>query len=449
MRDRSSVEGVRRAREAVELISGPAWVIDTGMARIVAQNDAGQRLLGLGSTPLDAAMPAITRLRRMAREVRTMAVAPQSLVFWTAQGAQSVECKIDHMNSDGRLEARASNDADLLLVTAAAGTVSKCAPQRPEMPVDEAPPAMDDAATLRQIAQRIKQGTAALAAGSGVLPVTTAAPSLSSTLVLEPAAEETGRPSHTAPPPRNDGSSRAKAMPGPGEPSTLAKLVHELKTPLSAIAAASEIMKDERLGAIGNDRYRDYAADIHDGARHAIAVIERLLGDAGRGTEIEGSALQFTSVEVNVLAESCFASMRPLAEAAELRMACDLDPEVGKLTADATSLRQILLNLLTNAVKFARPGDEVRLATRAAANGATAIEISDTGPGMSRAEIAAALDPAPPRPFTRRDGGGMGIGLPLVRSLVEANAGRLTIDGAPGRGTVVTITFPRKRLIAV
>jgi signal transduction histidine kinase len=228
----------------------------------------------------------------------------------------------------------------------------------------------------------------------------------------------------------------------------LATLAHELKTPLSAIAAASEIMRDERLGAIGDERYRGYAADIHAGARHALAVVERLLAGRAPATTLPAgtppdadSARRLT--DLNEVAAECVSVLKPLADNARLELTAVLSRDPVRLAADATSLRQILINLLTNAIKFARRGDAVEVATRRDEAGAVSVEVRDTGPGMTRAEIARALDAGAEPLAAPRRGGGLGIGLPLVRQLAEANGGRLAIESVPGKGTRVQIEFGR------
>ena len=215
-------------------------------------------------------------------------------------------------------------------------------------------------------------------------------------------------------------------------------------------------MKDERLGPLENDRYKGYASDIFDGARHALSVIERLLNshaDAGEftgtGTSKAAGTSGFAAVDLNAIAQSCASAAMPLAEKAGLRLISDLETELPALTADPTALRQIILNLLTNSLKFCPPGAEIRIHTMLAPNGAIALEVSDTGKGMTRRELSEALNPIRPQASRPNEHGGMGIGLPLVQSLVQANRGALDIESAPGRGTKVKITFPRRRLIAI
>lgn len=417
MRRLSPTEAAGRLATA----SGPAWIIDAAGAKILGHNAAGAAMLGVAGTALDAAMPGIARLRAIVRA----GAAPgeplrDRLVLWTLNGVRRLDCTIEPVSQpDARV-------ALLILGSCGAGTeLAKSA-------VDGVSSAMDDRATLREIARRIREGTEALSAGAGDAPVTSA---------------------NTALKPRDPGLSRIEpgrsAAEKPHEqlqtefsPAALAELAHELKTPLSAIAAASEIMKDERLGAIGNDRYRGYAADIHDGARHALEVIERLLVGAAAGTQTETRAAGGpTAVDINAIARSCISSIAPLVEAKGIVIGANVSTRPALVVADATSVRQMILNLLTNAVKFCRAGDRVTVATRTSPSGDVRIEVRDTGPGMSKAELEAVREARQPSPQRWREGGGFGLGLPLVRKLAEANDARLDIDSRPGHGTVAAITF--------
>jgi signal transduction histidine kinase len=139
--------------------------------------------------------------------------------------------------------------------------------------------------------------------------------------------------------------------------------------------------------------------------------------------------------------------MRPLAERAGLELAQELHQRLPRVTADAMSVKQILFNLLANAIKFTKAGGEVRVVTGLGFDRSLFVAVQDTGPGMSAEEIARALDTdAPPRP-ERKEAGGLGIGLPLAQSLARANGARLEIDSTPGEGTVVALIFPRDRVV--
>lgn len=228
-------------------------------------------------------------------------------------------------------------------------------------------------------------------------------------------------------PPLNDGAMT---------PDDLARLAHELKTPLTAIAAAAEIMRDERLGPMANVRYRDYARDIHESAAHALAVIGRLLGPGGaRGVDD-----RIEPIDLNDLVARTMATVQPMAS--ELRLRLSFEPGEGRpsVTANATALRQILLNLLSNALKFTPALGEVRVGAGQSSDGRAFLVVRDTGVGIDEASARRALS-ALEAPIDTRPGGGHGIGLPLVCRLVEDMGAKITFDAAPGGGTVIAVTF--------
>lgn len=221
------------------------------------------------------------------------------------------------------------------------------------------------------------------------------------------------------------------------EPSQLAKLAHELKTPLSAIAAAAEIMRDERLGPLGSERYRGYAADIFSSARHALGVINQMLETArADGAPI---GLSFAEIDLNQLAEGVLSFMQPLAEEAKISLTSGLAARLPHVVADPTSVRQMLLNLLTNAIKFTGSGGRVHVTTNYELDGPVTIEVRDDGPGVE-------AEASPRGPAAEE---GLGIGLPLVRSMAEANGAVVVIESRPGEGTAVRIVFRKDHVVPV
>jgi signal transduction histidine kinase len=235
-------------------------------------------------------------------------------------------------------------------------------------------------------------------------------------------------------------ASTAKAV---AEMPDLSKLAHELRTPLSAIAVAAEIMKEQRFGPIANERYRSYTADIHDNARHALALINRLLGEAAVSASQRFEAVP---LDLNAMAESAVSAVRPLAEEAQIALSHELHSSMPLVLADAMTVKQILFNLLTNAIKFTKAGGEVRVVTGLGFNRSLFIAVQDTGIGMSAEEIARALDAESPPEPERKEAGGLGIGLPLALKLARANGARLEIDSTPGEGTAVALIFPKERI---
>ncbi len=226
----------------------------------------------------------------------------------------------------------------------------------------------------------------------------------------------------------------------------VARLSHELRTPLSAIAALSEIMRDERLGPIGAPHYRGYAADIHESARHALRIVAAYVE---AGTSSADLALDFVELAPGDLVTGCVSTLVPLAERAGVRLASSVPDHLPRLIADRRALRQILDNLLANAIRFTPPGGSVSIRLVCVPPGPLRLEISDTGDGMTDAELARArAGLVAPEPFRRRSGGS-GIGLPLVRALTLALGATLAIDSRLREGTRVTVDFPPDRLLPV
>ncbi|MEQ1698338.1 MAG: HAMP domain-containing sensor histidine kinase [Hyphomicrobiaceae bacterium] len=228
----------------------------------------------------------------------------------------------------------------------------------------------------------------------------------------------------------------------------LAKLAHELRTPLSAIVAAAEIMRDERFGPIGDPRYRDYASGIFDGAHHALGVINAMLGTScpsGRNAD----AIAFAQLDLNTLAAQVAASVHALLEAAGLAVELRLEPRLPNIIADPVTVRQMLLNLVTNAMRATPAGGSIVVATSYDLAGPVHLTVSDTGTGMSEPEIARALDPGRPSDFEPRPSGGLGLGYPLIWRLADLNGATLAITSEPGDGTCVSITFAAGRVIPI
>jgi signal transduction histidine kinase len=224
------------------------------------------------------------------------------------------------------------------------------------------------------------------------------------------------------------------------------RLAHELRTPLSAVIAYAEVLKDEHFGAMANARYRDYAAGIYDSARHALGVVDGMLGSGE--AQADAGQLAFRDLDPGIIVEHCLAVARPLAAEAGLELSANVAARVPRVVADEVSLKQMLLNLLTNAIKFTRPGDTVTVGVSYEPGGPLSIAVTDTGPGMSEPPLA--LQGGRPGRRTRSlQNAGRGIGLPLTRALAEANGASLLIDSAPGRGTRATIAFGSDRLVPV
>ncbi|HEY8033851.1 MAG TPA: ATP-binding protein, partial [Methylocella sp.] len=225
----------------------------------------------------------------------------------------------------------------------------------------------------------------------------------------------------------------------------LARVSHEIRTPLNAILGFAEVMMDERFGAIGNQRYKDYLSDIHASGTLVMSLVNDLLDLS----KIEAGKMDFdfASIDANRIVSECVSIMQPQASRERVALRLSLSPALPNILADERSLRQIVLNLLSNAVKFNRPGGQVIVATALADAGSAVIRIRDSGVGMPEAGIGEAFEPFR-RLVTATPSRGTGLGLPLTKALAEANHASLTIKSKEHEGTLVEVVFPAARILA-
>ncbi|MEM7303298.1 MAG: ATP-binding protein [Pseudomonadota bacterium] len=227
----------------------------------------------------------------------------------------------------------------------------------------------------------------------------------------------------------------------------LAKISHEIRTPLNAIIGFSDLMLEERFGKIDNDRYREYLRDINRSGSHVLDLINDLL-DISK-IEAGQLELEFEEVVLNELISESVALGQPLANKERIIIRTSLSSAVPKVVADSRSIKQILLNLLTNAIKYSQSGDQVIVSTVYEDTGEVAIRVRDTGVGMSESEITTAMKPFRQiNTIAKNRGEGTGLGLPLTKALAEANRARFAIESTPGEGTLVEIYFPGTRVLA-
>jgi PAS domain S-box-containing protein len=224
----------------------------------------------------------------------------------------------------------------------------------------------------------------------------------------------------------------------------LMHMSHELRTPLNAILGFAQLIRDGAHGS-GSDSYSRYAADIHDSGARLLSMVNDVLIlaelEAGR------TARQDDIVPLNRFLIACSAATAESAEAKALQIRLDLPAESPVLNADPRLLRLAVMKLLSNAVKFTAPGGRIALAAGPTAEGGVAISVSDSGIGMSVADLALVL-----QPFLQLDDGlarryeGMGLGLPIAQAMTELHGGRLTLASTPGEGTVATLLLPASRV---
>jgi PAS domain S-box-containing protein len=219
----------------------------------------------------------------------------------------------------------------------------------------------------------------------------------------------------------------------------LAKISHEIRTPLNAILGFAEVIVEERFGPVGNDRYKEYVKDIHASGAHVMSLVNDLL-DLSK-IEAGKLDLNFDAVDANQIIQECVSLMQPQAAHERIIMRLSLFDKLPRVIADERSLRQIMFNLMSNAVKFNEPGGQVIVSTAVNDSGQAVIRVRDTGIGMSEAELGAALEPFRQIATTRATGG-TGLGLPLTKALVEANRAAFSIKSRKEQGTLVEVAFP-------
>ncbi len=359
--------------------SRPAVVIDPEAAEILAANAPGGAALGLFSyasfpIALDPAMPAIARPRQIASGAQIGKGEPETLLFWSCGRLKRVKCKITRRGGKG---------SKVLLLHI----------DNVQAPEDTMP---------------ARQPTA-----------------------TSPAQDQTGEGA-------NRDTGRALFKPAAAfDADYLAKLAHELKTPLTAIAAAAEIMRDQRLGEMKNARYLTYAADIHESATHALDVISSLLVDRAKPA---ASVSRLIAIDLNAIAERTVSSVQALAESCGLELSFHTDGRKPYVVANPTALRQVLLNLLTNAIKFTPRGGSVSVSTGILDDGRAFLVVHDTGCGMN-GSAAPATGPASEAAVKPSWARSHGIGLPLVEALVRDMGAEIQIDSEAQKGTAASILF--------
>jgi len=226
----------------------------------------------------------------------------------------------------------------------------------------------------------------------------------------------------------------------------LASMSHELRTPLNAILGFSESMMLGVFGEMG-PRYRSYAQDIHNSGAHLLALINDVLDlsrlDAGQANLVE------EAFDLAQLVGDCQRMMTGQAAKAGITLTADIAPGLPPLTADRRRIKQILLNLVSNAVKFTPEGGRVTVQAGRDGNGDLVLSVRDTGIGIAPEDIPKVMERfGQVDSHLSRKHEGTGLGLPLSRQLAKLHGGDLTLASVPDQGTTVTITLPAARLAA-
>jgi two-component system cell cycle sensor histidine kinase PleC len=221
----------------------------------------------------------------------------------------------------------------------------------------------------------------------------------------------------------------------------LANMSHELRTPLNAILGFSEIIAEECFGPVGSKRYKEYAGDIHSSGAHLLSLINDLLDVA----KIEAGKMEIAPHPLDAHRTFDIALKLIGAKARERQqtLAIEIDPACPPLYADERALKQILINLCSNAVKFTPEGGRIVVRAEAARSGGFQISVQDNGPGIPREKLDKIFTP-----FSQvdnrydRQAGGTGLGLALVRGLAELHGGRAWLESEPGRGCCAYVVLP-------
>lgn len=227
----------------------------------------------------------------------------------------------------------------------------------------------------------------------------------------------------------------------------LANISHELRTPLNAIIGFAEIMTNQVMGPIQNDRYAEYICHIQESGAHLLGVINNLLDLS----KVEAGKFELSEnvVDIERVVRNSVLYLQQQADAALVELDIEFDSAIKNVRGDESALRQILLNLISNAVKFTLKGGYVKVRGYSEECGGYRISVKDTGIGMSKEAIVVAC-----QPFGQVDSSlsrkyeGTGLGLPLTMSLIELHDGKMLIESEVGRGTEMIVCLPANRMIA-
>ena len=225
----------------------------------------------------------------------------------------------------------------------------------------------------------------------------------------------------------------------------LANMSHELRTPLNAILGFSEIMKNEILGSLGVEQYKEYIQDIHESGAYLLDVISDILDIS----KVETGNLELAETEVD-LNEAIGKSIRLVQERAQdagVSLLGKVD-EQSVIYADERLVKQCLVNLLSNAVKFTPEGGKIEIRVSRLENGGLSVAVADTGIGICPEDFDKVFSP-----FGQVESAysgtyeGTGLGLPITKALLELHGGTLALESVVGVGTTITLSFPKERVL--
>jgi len=226
----------------------------------------------------------------------------------------------------------------------------------------------------------------------------------------------------------------------------LANMSHELRTPLNAIIGFSEVIHHQFKGPVGNPQYIEFARAIHDSGRHLVGIINDIL-DLSK-VEAGKVELEETPTTIAALVDQVAVLMQHSITNAQLTLDVQIEPGLPEVLVDTRKLDQVLLNLISNAVKFTPAGGRIRIEGRRGADGGIVLRVADTGIGIAEDELNEVLKPfVQSRDAERRRVQGTGLGLPLADQLVKLHGGTMTLASTRGEGTTVTVSLPPGRVL--
>ncbi|USG62871.1 ATP-binding protein [Sneathiella marina] len=221
----------------------------------------------------------------------------------------------------------------------------------------------------------------------------------------------------------------------------LATMSHELRTPLNAIIGFSDIMIGEYFGKIGNQKYVEYSKDIHSSGQHLLALIDEVLDISA--IELGKRDLVLEPLDLSGILSECVKSVKARAISGHVYLELEANSPLPPVFVDETAIKQIFLNLLTNAIKFTRPGDRITLSATTTKD-TVVVTVSDTGQGIAPEHLTTITEPfvkGQHTPLIADEG--VGLGLSIVKSLLDAQQGRLSIESELNQGTTVTVALPK------
>ncbi len=226
----------------------------------------------------------------------------------------------------------------------------------------------------------------------------------------------------------------------------LASMSHELRTPLNAILGFSEVMSNEVLGPIKNESYVEYVRDIHASGKHLLDLINEIL-DLSR---IEAGRYQIKeeAISLEYIVSDCRHMMELKARGKEINIQCNVEPDMPRLFVDERAVRQIILNILSNAVKFTPRSGQIDICVGWTAGGGQYVKVKDNGPGIAKEEIPVVLAAFGQGAIAIKSAEqGTGLGLPIVQALLEMHGGRFDLKSELRMGTEAIATFPAERVM--